>query len=384
MAAPESFCHYYNAESCKSCKWIEIPYPEQIQKKELRLRSALSFVANLKLEKTCMSKPTHFRNKAKTVVTGTTQHPVIGLTGTGTLDQGQELLDCPIHHPKLNELIQALPYFIQRYNLIPYQIDARKGELKGLILFYSEHSHELYLRFVLRSQECVSRIRKLLPELQSQFPELVCVSANLQPVPHAILEGIDEIFITEKNSIRHQLGGLSLSLSPKAFVQTNASVSTLLYQTAAMWMAEVKIKKMLELYCGQGAFSFFAAPQVEKIVGFEINEDAVITANETAQRLKFSHVTFVCADLTRPQLIKSELPDLILVNPPRRGIGKVGVELIQSVKPPFLIYSSCAAESLAQDLVLLCQDYEIVKIQIFDLFPNTSHFETLVLLKSVI
>jgi 23S rRNA (uracil747-C5)-methyltransferase len=373
-----SFCSYFNSNQCKSCTSIEEDYASQLTNKNGFLKKALSFFPELNLANPYPSSIQGFRNRAKMVVTGTVNDPIIGLTGEDDLDIGRELLNCPIHHPKLNELIQAIPDYIREFNLIPYQIKTQKGELKGLILYYSEASQELYLRFVLRSKECVSRLQKMLPRLQTQFPKLVCISANLQPVPHAILEGREEIFLTARHSIFYQLGELKLTLSPQAFVQTNEKVALGLYQTAAEWIASLKPPRMLELYSGQGAFSFFAAKAPSEILGIEINPDAVRTANETASKLGLGSLRFECADATKVnQIAQDYAPDLILVNPPRRGLGE-GVRIIESILPENLIYSSCSVESLAKDLSVLAPHYEIKKTQIFDMFPHTEHFETLI------
>jgi 23S rRNA (uracil747-C5)-methyltransferase len=374
-----SFCEYYNRKECFSCTEIEIPYTEQLLKKESVLREALALPGTFLLQPSVASPTLGFRNKAKLSVTGTTTHPILGLTGKAKLDAGREILSCPIHHPKLNRLIEALPAYIQNYNLIPYSIETKTGELKSIILFYSEGSDELYLRFVLRSKECISRIQKLLPKLQADFPGLACVSANLQPIPHAILEGPEEIFITEKKFITHRLDVISLKLSPQAFVQTNAVVATQLYQTAAKWISEIKPESMVELFCGQGPFSFFAAQSAKKIIGLEINAAAVKTANDTARDLGFTHLEFQCVDAAQTsEAMKQAHANLVLVNPPRRGLGPEVLTILKNERPANLIYSSCSVESLASDLKALSELYQIKRAQIFDLFPHTAHFETLV------
>ena len=382
-----SFCSYFNSNLCRSCESIEDEYPKQIQRKEEVLQEALCFFPLPRLEPSVRSPIQGFRNRVKMMVTGTVQDPVIGLTGKESLDEGQELLECPIHHPKLNELMQAMPEFIRDYQLIPYQIQERKGELKGLIAFYApgenETTGQMYLRFVLRSKECVSRIQKLFPALQARFPHLQVVSANLQPIPHAILEGPEEIFITQKKTIDYRLGAYTLQLSPQAFVQTNTVVATQLYQTAARWVEESKSEKLLELFCGQGAFSFFSASFVQEAIGIEINEDAIKTANETAALLGLKHLRFIATDAAQmTHEMQAFSPDLILVNPPRRGLGK-SIEWIQKSQPKHLIYSSCAVDTLAMDLKKLESTYRVKKIQLFDLFPHTEHFETLVWLEKI-
>jgi 23S rRNA (uracil747-C5)-methyltransferase len=317
------------------------------------------------------------------VVTGSVATPVIGLAGgPGDLDSGQALLSCPIHHPKINELMEAMPEWITEFGLTPYRIDARVGELKGIIAFYSPLSAQLYVRFVVRSVDRLDGLRRLVPALQTKFPEAVCISANIQPVPHALLEGPEEIFLTERKWIEHRLGSHSLQLAPQAFVQTNAEVATQLYETASRWIGLARPARVLELFSGQGAFSFFAAHAAPSLRGIEINEEAVRVANATALELGLSHLSFVAADATRVGAeIAAFAPDLILANPPRRGLGQGGVEQLLTARPRHFIYSSCAVETLASDLAALGGAYQIKKAQLFDMFPHTEHFETLVWLE---
>lgn len=373
-----SFCSYFNLGLCKSCDFITMPYPDQLRAKEDLLQKSLIKLRHPPLLSTVASTPTAFRNKAKLVVTGTLENPIIGLWGEKDLDQGRELLNCPLHVPELNELLPAIKEFIIEAKLTPYQIAAKSGELKGVILFHSQESRETYLRFILRSKESIDRIRKKHHILLEKFAHLKCISVNLQPVPHAILEGEEEIFITDNQSILHQLGTTTFLLGPRAFVQTNQRVATQLYQTAASWVQASGLKKFMELYCGQGAFSFFAAPYIEEALGIEINEEAVKEANRTADKFNLSHLRFKSADAGK---VSSEVsafaPSILLVNPPRRGLAEA-VEVLKSNRPEMIIYSSCNYETLSLDLSKLSDLYEIKKIQLFDMFPNTSHFETLV------
>lgn len=376
-----TFCSYFDSGRCRSCSRIEREYSFQLRTKELKLQKDLAFLGPIQLEPTVMSATQGFRNRAKMAVTGTLEAPVIGLHGDEDLDQGRELLSCPIHHPRLNEVIEALPELLKSYRIEPYQIAERRGELKGLIAFHSPLSNEMYLRFVLRSQESIARLRKMVPELQSRFPFLACISANLQPIPHAILEGPEEIFLTERKDIVHQLGSLRLTLAPQAFVQTNVDVATRLYETAAEWIAEILPDKAMELFCGHGAFSLMAAQSARSWLGIEVNADAVRQANETADLLSYSHVRFHCADAAQVGSDLAEFsPELVLVNPPRRGLGGA-VSLIRDSLPLHLIYSSCNSESLAADLKALAAHYHVRRARIFDLFPHTDHFETLVWLE---
>ncbi len=359
---------------------MELDYLNQLQKKESLLSKSLEGMPVKNFLPTIQSKTTGFRNKAKLSVTGTISSPIIGLIGEDDKDAGREILNCPLHHPKINQVIEALKPFISKANLAPYQISEKKGELKGLILFYSETSNEMYLRFILRSKEAVTRLQKYIKELQNQFPYLVCISINIQPIPHAILEGEEEIFLTERKFVLNKIGQFEFEIDPKAFVQTNQEIAKKLYETAASWVDEVKPQKFTELFCGQGAFSFFSLHSFKESLGIEINKEAVEKANQMAASKNLKNVHFKCADAAS---VESELenfsPDLVLVNPPRRGLGK-SIELLTKTIYPQVIYSSCSYETLGQDLKKLEEFYNIEKVQLFDMFPNTDHFETLVLL----
>ncbi len=391
------FCTYFNQDVCRSCGQLAKPVSDQLKRKETILRDALAAVSTVPYLAlpSVSGKLQGFRNKAKMVVTGTVEDPIIGLLGVDKDEKGREILDCPVHHPRLNQVLHELKKFIPLAKIEPYLIATQKGELKGIICFHSEHSDEMYIRFVTRSKESFSRIEKHAKALLAACPFITSISGNVQPIPHAILEGPEEVVLAGKGSVTHRLAlrrdpstgsskgmeTLDLELAPRAFVQTNQEIAEHLYQTAAAWVKEIKTEKFCELFCGQGAFSFFAKDSIKQGLGIELNSDAVVAAKSTAQKLKADHLKFIAADAGS---VEAELiafaPDVILVNPPRKGLGAAR-DFLKNCTASWLIYSSCSYQSLAQDLAVL-PDYEIVKLQIFDMFPHTDHFETLVLLRS--
>ncbi len=363
-------CAYFKENICRSCTLLQTDYSGQIFLKEETLKKAL-FPISLKLLPTIQSAETGFRNKAKIIVTGTHEKPVLGLIE-------KEILDCPVHDPVINKILHDLIPFIRTAKLEPYQIKEKKGELKGIIIFNGDES---YVRFVLRSKEGLDRIRKNLPSLLELHPEIKSVSVNIQPVHQAILEGDEEIILGPENFIRQNYGEFTLKLRPQGFVQTNQKVASRLYSTAAEWVKEKDVSRFLELFSGQGAFSFHSAAFVKEAVGVEVNPKAVKMANETAETLGLKHLSFIhLAAENSLTLIKSKNPEMILVNPPRRGLAD-SLEILVKTLPEYIIYSSCSVESLGKDLKSLSPFYETERAQIFDMFPHTEHFETLVLLK---
>jgi 23S rRNA (uracil747-C5)-methyltransferase len=399
MGQVSTFCRHFDEGRCRSCAWLGRDYGAQLAEKDRLAREALSRALGPGLEMDVGSffEPAvgtdaqrGFRNRAKLSVSGTTEHPVIGITGPRGESSG-ELVDCPVHHPRLNELVAALPELIRRYRIEPYRIDARVGELKGVIAYCSSDERrasaatgeEGYLRWVLRSRLALPALRSMLPELESRFGWLKCVSANLQPVPHALLEGEEEEYLTDAREITRAVGGLKLRLSPRAFVQTHEWVAERLYLDAARWIGEARVSSAAELYCGQGAFSFAAAGAgaVSRMLGIEINADAVAAATRSARELGLAGLSFVACDAAHAGgELGAFAPELLLVNPPRRGLGKDGLEVVRNASVRHLIYSSCSVESLARDLASL-PGYRLVRARVFDMFPHTEHFETLVWLE---
>ncbi|MFY7994027.1 MAG: methyltransferase domain-containing protein [Bacteriovoracaceae bacterium] len=374
-----TFCDYYNKGQCRSCQIIELSYTDQLKQKEQEVQSAFpNFSALLP---SVQSAPQNFRHRAKFVVTGKKDSPIIGLAGEEELDSGRELLDCPLHHPSINKLTHMLPDFIKTAGLTPYNIKDRSGELKGIIIFSNYSATQMYLKFILRSKESLDRIKKHQTRLLLIMPELKLISANIQPIPHAILEGEEEIVLTTDQYIWHNFKSTRMLVGTNGFIQTNPVVAEVLYSRAAEWIQEFNHQKMVELYCGYGAFSFFAQKYLKQSVGIEINASSIEVANLTKQKLALTNMTFIQGPADGVQsILEQESPDLILVNPPRRGLASA-TDLIKNSSCRGLIYSSCSLETLKKDIENLKGSFELKKVQVFDMFPHTKHFEVLTYLE---
>src|SRR5690606_13575453 len=181
------YCTHFDAKRCVSCHWLDRPYPEQLLLKQQQLAALLAPFAPLDVLPAVASSEQGFRHKAKMVVLGTAESPVLGIVNTRgeTID----LTDCPLYPAAFQRVFSLCKAFISRAGLTPYHIESRRGELKFILLSQSLHSGRFMLRFVLRSKNCLASIQKHLPWLLQQLPELEVCSVNLQPKPAAILEG---------------------------------------------------------------------------------------------------------------------------------------------------------------------------------------------------
>lgn len=364
-----SFCSYFDQGDCQSCSLIETPYEKQIEIKERELQE----MVHIPLDPSLRSHPQHFRQKIKISVSGSLEHPILGLA---QLDRFAEIYECPIQSIELNLRLPELYQFIKEYKITPYSISERKGELKSLILSHSPVTGQSMLRFVLRSKESLDRIRLGLGDLKMFY----VISVNLQPIPHAILEGEEEIILSQESFITHHYGPLKVFYGPKSFMQTNLSVAGELYANARKWVQDLAINKVADLYCGSGSFGLHLASPHREVRGFEVSQEAILLATRATQEQDLKATFLRALSETIMEQLVQFVPDLVVVNPPRRGLGD-SLDGLMKIKSPYLLYSSCSPESFRKDLETITKTYKPERCQLFDMFPHTHHFESLTLFK---
>ena len=354
------------------------PYPAQLARKEARAREAVPG-AEVTWFAPFESPEAGFRNKAKMVVGGSLAAPTFGILDAQ--GRGVDLRECGLHTPGIRAALPELADFVRLARLEPYEVPARRGELKHVLVTESP-AGELMVRWVLRSTEGLSRIRKYLPALREQVPSITVASVNVLPEHKAVLEGETEIPLTESQHLRMVLGGVPLYLRPQGFFQTNSEIAAALYAQAAAWVAELAPESLWDLYCGVGGFALHCAREKngpQAVVGVETSTEAVLAARRSAQESGIE-ARFEAGDATRFALESTEPPDVVVVNPPRRGIGPALAGWLESSGVRHLVYSSCDAASLGRDLEAM-PSLHAVRARVFDMFPQTDHFETLVLLE---
>lgn len=370
-------CALYDAGRCRSCQWIEQPLATQLTAKMDDLHHLLAGLPVAEWRTPVSGPEQGFRNKAKMVVSGSVEKPLLGmLHRDGT---PEDLSDCPLYPGSFVPVFAALKPFIARAGLTPYNVARKRGELKYLLLTESQQDGGMMLRFVLRSEAKLAQLRAALPWLQAQLPQLQVISVNIQPVHMAIMEGETEIFLTEQQALAENFNGVPLWIRPQSFFQTNPVVASALYATARDWVRALPVAHMWDLFCGVGGFGLHCATPEMRLTGIEIAPEAIACATQSAQVLGLHNLHFQALDSTQFATAQQDAPDLVLVNPPRRGIGVELCDYLSRMAPPFIVYSSCNALSMAKDIRQL-PGYRIERVQLFDMFPHTAHYEVLTLL----
>ncbi|WP_067948266.1 23S rRNA (uracil(747)-C(5))-methyltransferase RlmC [Agromyces sp. NDB4Y10] len=371
-------CPYFDAGRCRSCSLMGRPYPAQLADKQALAEQLLAPFDVPAWLPPVASGERDYRNKAKMVVGGTVEAPTIGILDAD--GHGVDLQACGICSPGHRAAFPVLARFITLARITPYDVAARRGELKHVIVTESPDG-ELMVRFVLRSTEPLGRMRKHLPTLLAELPNARVVTANLLPEHKAVLEGADEVVLTEADTLPMRLNDVTMHLRPQSFFQTNTAIAEALYAEARDWIRDLAPEDAWDLYSGVGGFALHLADPAGRteVTGIETSVEAVASAELSRTDAALSRVRFAAGDATAYALAAASAPDLVVVNPPRRGIGAELAGWLERSDAAHVLYSSCNVASLAKDLAAM-PSLRPVKARVFDMFPQTTHFEVMVLL----
>ena len=387
-------CDYFDAARCRSCTLMGVPYAVQLDDKQRHVVEVLAPVTPGVAWLPAHAGPeAHFRNKAKLVVGGSPGTVTVGILDGG--GAGIDLRHCGLYEPGLAELVPRVAGLLDALSLEPYDVPTRRGEVKHVLLTHSPDG-EAMLRFVLRSQKHLALLRSRLQVILDALPEVRVVSVNLQPEHKAITEGDVEIVLTEADVLPMRLGGVELFLRPNSFFQTNTGVAAALYRQARGWVARTDPAVVLDLYCGVGGFALQAAVapgRTDRVVrGVEVAPEAAASARRSAAALRSSGATgadlaFTVGDATDVTALpgvteRADTASLVVVNPPRRGIGPTLAAWLEASAATHVLYSSCNVDSLVRDLAAM-PSLRAREARLFDMFPQTSHHEVAVLLERV-
>ena len=373
-------CGYYNRGLCRSCTVIETPYAQQVAEKQRLVRDLVAPHGDPRWLEPVTSREAGFRNKAKMVVAGSVGAPTLGI-----LDQhggGTDLRDCPLYPEPISTALDALAGFIARVRLLPYNVGKRRGEIKNVIVTGSPDGR-LMVRFVLRSTQQLGKIRDNMALLRELVPHADVVSVNIQPEHKAVLEGPEEIMLTDQAELIMTVNDIPLRVRPRSFFQTNIEVTAQLYRQVSEWVDRAAPPTVWDVYCGVGGFALHVAGSSREVIGTEISTEAVDSARSTAASLGLptsgpGSVRFIADDAAA--IPSGPAPELAIVNPPRRGLDAGLCAWLESSGVSTVVYSSCNAKTLARDLGRM-PSMEPVEARLLDMFPHTGHYEVAVLLQ---
>ena len=369
---------------CGGCSLRHISYEAQLRAKEQFVKDAFTRIGGLSPEFLPIIRNTNiygYRNKL--------QIP-IGTDKDGNLIAGfyafhsHRIVPCEkcLLQPDIFSKITADFLKISTgLNLTAYDETTHKGILRHLYLRKGYYSGEICLCIVVAKN--VPEIKILSDRLLEKYPEIVSSVINVNNRDTNVILGDEEIVLTSKNYICDIMCKIAVNIAPKAFYQVNTPCAEQLYSSACDF-AEPKGKTVLDLYCGAGTIGLSMARTAKKIIGVEIVPEAIENAKQNALANGITNCEFICADAAEAARIlnsRSLRPDVIMVDPPRKGCGRDTCEQIAAFSAPRIVMVSCNAATAARDCACFAElGYSTDKCVAVDMFSGTNHVETVVLL----
>jgi len=295
-----------------------------------------------------------------------------------------DISSCPVHPEPVNHLIQFLKQAIERLDIVPYDEERDIGQLRYIDVRYSAWQHCALLTLVTRHMH-FPQVRELTKQLQLRFPFLSGIIQNIHDKPGNVIWGDRFHPLRGRDTLLEKIGPFHLSIPINAFSQTNPQVARRLYETVHTWADLTGQEIVLDLYCGIGPISLYLATKAKLVVGIDDNVGAINVAKENARRNGYHNCRFFAGDAAeklKETALNLARIDLITVNPPRKGLSPEAFATLVMVAAPKLIYVSCDPQTLARDLDRFSQaGYTILRLQPFDMFPQTDQVETVALLE---
>lgn len=375
-------CPYYGR--CGGCNFRHMSYDEELWAKRARVQDALTRIGGAEVtveEILGAEQPLHYRNKSI--------YPISPAGEVGFYRaRSHQVVDvehCLIQKPEADALAQAVRDYIARFRVEPYNEATGRGLLRHLYVRTSCRGESLACLLVNGSrlpheQELVDMLRAAAPGVCG-----VVLGENTRR-GNAIL-GDRYRTLWGRDYLTDTLCGLELRLSVPSFYQVNHDQAQRLYEKALEYAGLTGRELAVDLYCGAGPITQVLARRARHVIGGEIVPEAIRDAEDSARRNGVENVEFLCGDASR---LAAELrqrglrPDVICVDPPRKGLAPDVVEAAASMEPERIVYVSCDPATLARDAARFAPlGYLPVRACAVDLFPGTAHIETVCLLSKL-
>lgn len=295
-----------------------------------------------------------------------------------------DISSCPVHPEPVNQIVQFLKQAIEQLDIIPYDEVHDSGQLRYIDVRYSLWQHRALLILVTRHMH-FPQARDLTRALEQRFPFLSGIVQNIHDKPGNVIWGDRFHPLRGYDALLEKLGPLRLRIPVNVFAQANPPVARQIYEAVLEWAGLSGQEIAVDLYCGIGPIALYLASRAKLVIGIDDNVGAINVAKENARRNGYHNSRFFAGDAA--QKLKETAAnlsrlDLIVVNPPRKGLSPEAFAAVVAAKAPRLIYVSCDPLTLARDLERFSQDqYETLRLQPFDMFPQTDQVETVALLE---
>ena len=367
-------------KKCGGCPLLALPYREQLAQKQARLQELLGGFAPVKAVQG-MAEPLHYRNKA--IASFATQRGklVCGLYAEGT-HRVLPGADCLLQEEILNKTLAAVLDAARACRWTAYDEDRGTGLLRHTVL-RSSGDGKVLVTLVTPGPDLPGS-KNFCTALRKKAPWVVSIVQNINPTRSSAVLGSREKTLYGPGFVLDTLCGTQFAISSRSFYQVNRTQTEVLYKKALELAKLTGRETVIDAYCGIGTIGLCAAPLAKQVIGVERNPAAVKDAAANARRNKIANARFVCADATEWMAAAAGEglhPDVVFLDPPRAGSTPECIAAVNKMKPRRVVYVSCDPETLARDVAAFTRlGWRAAKFCPVDLFPQTKHVETVVLL----
>ncbi len=372
------------AKLCGGCDFWHMDYEEETRLKADRVRQALNRIGGENLqEMPILSAPTcyGYRNKAQYPVASQKGRVYAGFYKAGT-HSVVENDRCRILPEESDRVRKIVVDYVNHYRITAYDEETHKGLLRHIYVRRGAVSGQVLVCLVVNGRK-LPHTEDLMKRLQA-VPGFTSLVLSVNTKQGNTILGDEFITLYGPGYIEDTLCGLNFRLSARSFYQINHHQAQRLYEAAIRQAGITKDDLVLDLYCGVGTITLAMAKAAGRVIGVEVVEQAVEDARENAKRNGIENAEFFCGDAGKAALeleAKGIKPDVIVVDPPRKGLNADTIEALHRMSPRRIVYVSCDPATLARDVALLKErGYALKNAQAADLFPRCAHVETVVLL----
>lgn len=381
----EPDCKTY--KRCGGCNLRHIKYQETLKLKQNAVQSLVDKTLKNKIkvkETVGMENPYYYRNKV--------QYPV-GIDKNGKpqigvfANRSHEIIPiekCFIQNEKSEEIAKYIFELWNENNYTIYNEETRKGLLRHIVIKTGIKTNQ-YMCILVVNGQGFDNEKEFASEIANKYKEITSIIVNSNMKNTNVILGLENRIIFGKGYIEDKLGEYIFKISPLSFYQVNPIQAEKLYNLGIEKANITKDDVVFDLYCGIGTISLFMSKYAKKVYGIEIVEEAIKVAKENSKINNVDNIEFIAGDVEKAlsNIIydRKIIPDIVMVDPPRRGLDNTSVNNILKIKSKRLVYISCNPATLARDLAKLEEVYEVKEIIPLDMFPFTSHVECVATLK---
>ncbi|EDX86111.1 23S rRNA (uracil-5-)-methyltransferase RumA [Synechococcus sp. PCC 7335] len=375
------------ADKCGGCQWQQVNYEEQLAAKHRLVVDALARIgklSNVRVDPVLAAEEQlGYRNKAT--------YP-LGLSPTKDVKAGYyqkgshrlvNLNQCPVQDERLDPLLAAVKKDIQAREWKIYDERSHKGHIKHLALRIGRRTGQILVTLVSRSTK-LKGIHEQAQQWMERYPEVVGVLVNLNWKKTNAIFGPETFLIAGSSYLEEKFANLTFHIQPATFFQVNTTQAERLLDEIQTELALTGDEVIVDAYCGVGTFTLPLARQVKQCIGLESSTESVVQAQENAALNGIENVGFRIGDVAALLPDLDVKPDILLLDPPRKGCELAVLESIVAIKPKRIVYVSCNPATLARDLRVLSETggYRVTRVQPADFFPQTAHVECAVFLEA--